>query len=170
MSRERARDLTLPGHWKLEGWGGRAGNREGLQKGEEPEAQALHLLPCVGEVWQRSPLPKRASGSTGELGSHLGLGSACHLSRCPPALPRVWWVEAVYFSYLTKNNSFEDLCGTSLVAQWLRICLSLQGTWVRFSVWEDSTCLGATTSMHRNYWARVLQRPHSPVREAHTPQ
>ena len=31
----------------------------------------------------------------------------------------------------------------SLVAQWMRICLPLQGTWVWSLVWEDPTCLGA---------------------------
>ena len=34
--------------------------------------------------------------------------------------------------------------GASLVAQWLRICLPMQGTWVRALVWEDPTCRGAT--------------------------
>ena len=33
--------------------------------------------------------------------------------------------------------------GASLVAQWLRICLPMQGTWVRALVWEDPTCRGA---------------------------
>ena len=32
----------------------------------------------------------------------------------------------------------------SLVVQWLRICLALQGTWVQSLVWEDSTCHKAT--------------------------
>ena len=32
----------------------------------------------------------------------------------------------------------------SLVAQWLRVCLPVQGTWVRVLVWEDPTCRGAT--------------------------
>ena len=32
----------------------------------------------------------------------------------------------------------------SLVAQWLRICLPVQGTRVRALVWEDPTCHGAT--------------------------
>ena len=36
--------------------------------------------------------------------------------------------------------------GTSLVTQWMRICLSMQGTDVRSLVWEDSTCWGATSS------------------------
>ena len=34
--------------------------------------------------------------------------------------------------------------GTSLVVQWLRIHLPMQGTWVRSLVQEDSTCHGAT--------------------------
>ena len=33
----------------------------------------------------------------------------------------------------------------SLVAQWLRICLLMQGTRVRALVWEDPTCRGATS-------------------------
>ena len=41
--------------------------------------------------------------------------------------------------------------GASLVAQWLRICLAMQGTWVRALVWEDPTCLGATRPMSHNY-------------------
>ena len=33
---------------------------------------------------------------------------------------------------------------TSLVVQWLRICLPMQGTQVQQLVWEDSTCRGTT--------------------------
>ena len=52
-----------------------------------------------------------------------------------------------YFMYLKKNP------GASLVAQWLRICLPMQGTWVRAPVWEDPTCRGATGPVSHNYWA-----------------
>ena len=45
--------------------------------------------------------------------------------------------------------------GASLVAQWLRICLPMQGTWVRALVWEDPTCRGATRPVSHNYWACV---------------
>ena len=41
--------------------------------------------------------------------------------------------------------------GTSLVVQWLRICLPMQGTRVRALVQEDPTCRGATKPMHHNY-------------------
>ena len=41
--------------------------------------------------------------------------------------------------------------GTSLVAQWLRIHLPMQGTQVRALVREDPTCRGATKPMRHNY-------------------
>ena len=41
--------------------------------------------------------------------------------------------------------------GTSLVVQWLRIRLSMQGTWVRALVQEDPTCRGATKPVRHNY-------------------
>ena len=41
--------------------------------------------------------------------------------------------------------------GASLVAQWLRICLPMQGTQVRALVWEDPTCRGATKPVRYNY-------------------
>ena len=41
----------------------------------------------------------------------------------------------------------------SLVVQWLRICLPMQGTWVRALVWEDPTCRGATGPVSHSYWA-----------------
>ncbi|KAJ8782860.1 hypothetical protein J1605_009468 [Eschrichtius robustus] len=40
---------------------------------------------------------------------------------------------------------------TSLVAQWLRIRLPMQGTRVRALVWEDPTCRGATKPVCHNY-------------------
>ena len=40
----------------------------------------------------------------------------------------------------------------SLVAQWLRVCLPMQGTRVRALIWEDPTCCGATGPVSRNYW------------------
>ena len=39
----------------------------------------------------------------------------------------------------------------SLVAQWLRICLAMQGTRVRALVWEDPTCRRATRPVSHNY-------------------
>ena len=43
------------------------------------------------------------------------------------------------------------LPGASLVAQWLRVCLPMQGTRVRALVWEDPICRGATKPVSHNY-------------------
>ena len=45
----------------------------------------------------------------------------------------------------------ESRSGASLVAQWLRIHLPMQGTRVRALVWEDPTCRGATQPVCHNY-------------------
>ena len=41
--------------------------------------------------------------------------------------------------------------GASLVAQWLRIHLPMQGTRVRALVQEDPTCRGGTKPVRHNY-------------------
>ena len=40
---------------------------------------------------------------------------------------------------------------TSLVAQWLRICLPMQATRVRALVREDPTCRGSTKPVRHSY-------------------
>ena len=51
-----------------------------------------------------------------------------------------------------EERSEEAVRGrASLVAQWLRICLPMQGTRVRALVWEDPTCRGATRPVSHNY-------------------
>ena len=58
------------------------------------------------------------------------------------------------------DNSFggQNVYGwTSLVAQWLRIRLPMQGTWVWSLVREDPTCSEATKPVCHKYWACMLQ-------------
>ena len=50
-----------------------------------------------------------------------------------------------------KKLYLQNKLGASLVAQWLRICLPMQGTWVRALVWEDPTCRGATRPVSHDY-------------------
>ena len=59
--------------------------------------------------------------------------------------------------------------GTSLVAQWSRVRLPMQGTRVRALVQEDTTCRGATKPVRHNYWACALE-PASHNYWAHAPQ
>ena len=56
----------------------------------------------------------------------------------------------------TQRNPQQDKDkdnGASLVTQWLRVCLLMQGTRVRALVWEDPTCHGATRPVSHNCWA-----------------
>ena len=50
----------------------------------------------------------------------------------------------------SKSNSYSR---ASLVAQWLRICLPMQGTRVRALDQEDPTCRVATGPVSHTYWA-----------------
>ena len=59
--------------------------------------------------------------------------------------------------------------GTSLVAQWLRIYLPMQGTRGRALVREDPTCRRVTKPMRHSYWACALE-PASYNYWAHAPQ
>ena len=93
-----------------------------------------------------------------------------------PLLWRHWWslykVAKSYFLSAFKNLTFlwerkvpkEIVMPViimwqwgSLVVQWLRICLPMQGTWVRALVRDDPTCCGATKPLHHNYWACALE-------------
>ena len=50
-----------------------------------------------------------------------------------------------------KNFIYSFYFGVSLVAQWLRIHLPMQGTWVRALIQENPTGHGATKPVHHNY-------------------
>ena len=60
---------------------------------------------------------------------------------------------------LNKNGEKQTkkrVSRASVVVQWLRIHLPMQGTRVRALVWEDPTCCGATKPTHHNCWACTL--------------
>ena len=67
---------------------------------------------------------------------------------------------------------FNKLSGTSLVAQWLRIRLPMQGTRVQSLVQEDPTFRRATKPASHNYWVRVPQllSPRATTTEARAPR
>ena len=49
-----------------------------------------------------------------------------------------------------RKSSKIKKAGTSLVVQWLRIHLPMQGTGVQSLVWEDPMCRGTTKPVHHN--------------------
>ena len=75
-----------------------------------------------------------------------------------------------------KSSRQKPQIKTSVVAQWLRIRLPMQGTRVRALVREDPTCRGETKPVRHNYWACALEpasdnywSPRATTTEAHVP-
>ena len=62
---------------------------------------------------------------------------------------------------------FKMILRASLVAQWLRNHLPMQGTWVRTLVREDPTCHRATKPMRHNYWACTRARKPQLLKPTH---
>ena len=74
----------------------------------------------------------------------------CSLTSAPP------WYQLLLFSHHTPSlwASLQPQdwdSWASLVAQWLGVCLPMQGTRVQALVWEDPTCRGATRPVSHNY-------------------
>ena len=63
-----------------------------------------------------------------------------------------WGTKILQATWRGKNKTKLKILvhRASLVAQWLRICLPMQGTRVRALVWEDPTCRGATRPVSHN--------------------
>ena len=49
------------------------------------------------------------------------------------------------------------ICGTSLVVQWMGVCLPMRGTRARCLGPVNSTCLRATKPLRHTYWAHALE-------------
>ena len=90
-----------------------------------------------------------AEGVWGPL--HCGYAPSSPLPLYPAFHGKPHWElnTNIFTAYLYHKSSW----GTSLVVQWLRIRLPMQGTRVRALVWEDPTCHGATRPVSHNYWA-----------------
>ena len=79
------------------------------------------------------------------------------------------WKETQKIPNSPSNLDKEKWSRASLVVQWLRIHLPMQGTRVRALVREDPTCRRATKPVCHNYWACALE-PVSHSYWAHVPQ
>ena len=106
---------------------------------------------------------------------HLGFGIGRSSSFCCCCFFR----GAANLTIYMKSSYFEikiKCWQTSLLVQWLRICLPMQGIRVQFLVQDDSTCLGEAKPMYHNYWACehpracALQQEKAPQWETCTPQ
>ena len=99
------------------------------------------------EYW--SGLPYTPPGDLPDLGIELRTPPSPELAGRffntePPRKPIHTW------------GHFKNTDRSSLVGEWIRSRLPMQGTWVRPLAQEDSTGCGAATPRLHNYWARVL--------------
>ena len=78
----------------------------------------------------------------------LALGSGC---KYRSSLAERFDCPETIIDQLLADSYQNPISGTSLVAQWLRSCLPMQGTQVQALVWEDSTCRRATEPVRHNY-------------------
>ena len=68
------------------------------------------------------------------------------------------WTELKLPTYLPSSCKLSKMqMWDFLVAQWIRICLSMQGTQFQSLVWEDFTFHESAEPMHYNYWAQALE-------------
>ena len=88
-------------------------------------------------------------------GSHASCVHVCIEATTPSLYGLCHCLTIMVLTFLfvsaTWNFPSRKKAWASLVAQWLRICLSMQGTRVRALVWEDPTCHGATRPVSHNY-------------------
>ena len=68
-----------------------------------------------------------------------------HIIGVPEGEEREKGPEKIFEEIIVKNFP-----RASLVAQWLGVCLLMQGTRVRALVWEDPTCRGAAGPVSHN--------------------
>ena len=112
-------------------------------------------------------MQKRISTYANNFINWIILGSICRseIINTKSRNPLCFWciLPICFLSYkcvpiYNHFGSIRNCClGTSLVVQWLRILLTMQGTRVWSLVWEDPTCRGETKPVCHDYWAHVLQ-------------
>ena len=71
----------------------------------------------------------------------------CHIDIFFQSSAMINYMKVSFLAEALKKTGFR----ASLVAQWLRVCVLMQGTRVRALVWEDPTCRGATRPVSHNY-------------------
>ena len=60
--------------------------------------------------------------------------------------------------HFIHSGGIKEEIGTSLVVQWIKICLPVQGTWVQSLVREDPTGHGTTKPTHHSYpWTTTTE-------------
>ena len=108
---------------------------------------ALLLWPKTKERWSGHPFASKFPLAPCQMRSKQAVASegTCHY------LVLQSLASSETFGHRQGVPHKRDRIGASLVAQWLGVCLPMQGARVRAPVWEDPTCRGATGPVSHNY-------------------
>ena len=133
-------------------------------KEAEEQGSLAGILIHTNKILYHEHLGQRRKGETGvgkghlsapvaspRLFGHLFCSSALCLDkthRCSPTSP--YWLGLCAFAQAGLPRAILSYPGTSLVVQWLRIRLPVQGTRVPSLVQEDPMCCGATKPVCHN--------------------
>ena len=129
---------------KVRGWWWKTkGLERGISNGKESPTQKIRRVMMIIEGGGGTPWSTGILLPPPVIFKVLTSGP---LEKCSHESPTLTSTQRVTNLALRPNY-----VGTSLVAQWLRIHLPMQGTW------EDPTCCGATNLVCHNYWACVPQ-------------
>ena len=109
----------------------------------------LSKLPISKEVSEQYRMGERKAESLYDSQSNQMILIKC-FSNTNSTYDTVEKVEFRDVVFIMFNPFKNKNIWASLVAQWLRICLPMQGTRVRALVWEDPTCRGATRPVSHN--------------------
>ena len=119
---------------------------------------------CRASIWKSRAAEERGKGPPSFSEWQLREPIVHSFLHCPiPCTAFPAWVPPrgpALCSAPSKRHSCNCNLGASLVVQWLRICLTMQGTWILSLVRQ----LRFHVHTYHNYWVRM------PQREAHVPQ
>ena len=120
------------------------------------------MISPLWEGWSRDSCMYMTDSSSVREWQFLSLSADCQRKNRPFTQPATlntstpgpchYFLKLHIVHYLSKTYLRD-----SPVAQWLRIRLPMQGTWVRALIREDPTGCGATKLMRHNYWACALE-------------
>ena len=123
------------------------------------EVEGGALMDCQGSEDQRRFIAGSTSMYVGAVLSIFLVSYKGHFYlKSPRSWPAVWWSWSTWQDHGQYNSALchqERGGGISLVVQWLRTCLAVQGTLVWFLLQEDLKCCRATKAMRHSYWACV---------------
>ena len=99
------------------------------------------------------------SPAQGSILTDISISASEQWKECTPSKwPVQEWGASSQLESTLLIRILKGITRTFLVVQWLRICLSVQGTRVRSLVQEDSTCRGTARPLH-HYWGPRTPEP-----------